>query len=81
MTGALYVFSGTTATGKVDDFLKLDITTLIWNKLAASGDVPGARIDGKFAVLDDALYLFGGGQIELFKTAIRMSCFDFRMRI
>jgi N-acetylneuraminic acid mutarotase len=32
----------------------------VWSIINSTGDVPSPRIDGKCAVVDDKIYLFGG---------------------
>ncbi|GAM17223.1 hypothetical protein SAMD00019534_003980 [Acytostelium subglobosum LB1] len=61
-----YIFSGnnTADNGQytiLDDFYRLDTNTLHWTRIEASGDVPTGRGGHCMEVIDNKIYLFGGG--------------------
>ncbi|KAI9252108.1 hypothetical protein BY458DRAFT_536036 [Sporodiniella umbellata] len=56
----MYIFGGTNGRQYFNDLWSFDLTTHTWTKIAVDGTVPAPRERCSSAIIDDALYIFGG---------------------
>lgn len=56
----IFSFGGTDGHQHFNDLWSFDLKTRLWIKLEAEGILPSAREGCSSAVVDDALYIFGG---------------------
>ena len=60
LDGLVYMFGGTTSSGRSNDFAKWDQSTWTWTSINAGGAVPSGRFGHGFEALGSALFVFGG---------------------